>query len=76
MSQIATFHDLRGKSVFVTGGGSGIGAALKETLQRQCLKDTIAPEDIVDAALFLASDTSRMMTGQAIVVDGGIDVTG
>ncbi len=24
----ATFHDLAGASVFITGGGSGIGAAL------------------------------------------------
>ena len=50
--------------------------ALEETLRRQCLKETIAPEDIVGAALFLASDASRMMTGQAIVVDGGIAATG
>ena len=26
----ATYHDLAGKSVFITGGGSGIGAALSE----------------------------------------------
>lgn len=50
--------------------------ALAAHLERQCLKDHLEPRDIVDAALFLASDASRMMTGQAMVVDGGVVVTG
>jgi NAD(P)-dependent dehydrogenase (short-subunit alcohol dehydrogenase family) len=50
--------------------------ALKAHLARQCLKDTLAPEDIVGATLFLASESSKMMTGQAMVVDGGVVVTG
>ncbi|UWQ18789.1 SDR family NAD(P)-dependent oxidoreductase [Jannaschia sp. M317] len=50
--------------------------SLAAHLERQCLKDTIAPEDIVNPTLFLASDASRMMTGQAMVVDGGVVVTG
>ncbi|MGJ8526947.1 SDR family NAD(P)-dependent oxidoreductase [Maritalea sp.] len=45
-------------------------------LERQCLKEHLEPDDIVDATLFLASKTSRMMTGQAMVVDGGVVVTG
>ncbi|MEO0487498.1 MAG: SDR family oxidoreductase [Pseudomonadota bacterium] len=45
-------------------------------LERQCLKDTLAPEDIVGGTLFLASDASKMMTGQALVIDGGVVVTG
>lgn len=45
-------------------------------LERQCLKTHLAPQDIVDAVLFLASKTSRMMTGQCMVVDGGVVTTG
>ncbi len=41
-------------------------------LERQCLSDALAPDDIVDAVLFLASGASRMMTGQMMVVDGGV----
>jgi len=50
--------------------------ALADHLDRQCLKTHLQPQDIVDAALFLASQSSRMMTGQALVVDGGVAVTG
>ncbi len=50
--------------------------ALEDHLSRQCLKDTLAPDDIVGPTLFLASDASKMMTGQAMVVDGGVVVTG
>lgn len=50
--------------------------ALAAHIDRQCLKDTLAPEDIVGTVLFLTSDASRMMTGQTIVVDGGVVVTG
>lgn len=49
---------------------------LKDHLSRQCLKETLKPEDIVYSTLFLASNVSRMMTGQALVVDGGVVVTG
>lgn len=45
-------------------------------MERQCLKEHLEPRDIVGATLFLASDASRMMTGQAMVVDGGVVVTG
>ena len=50
--------------------------SLADFLERQCLKEHLAPEDIVDAVLFLSSKASRMMTGQALVVDGGVVVTG
>lgn len=45
-------------------------------LERQCLKQHLQPEDMVGSTLFLASDASKMMTGQAIVVDGGVVFTG
>jgi NAD(P)-dependent dehydrogenase (short-subunit alcohol dehydrogenase family) len=45
-------------------------------LDRQCLKTHLEPQDIVDAVLFLAANTSRMMTGQCMVVDGGVVTTG
>jgi len=49
---------------------------LKKHLARQCLPDLLQPKDIVDTTLFLASQSSRMLTGQAVVVDGGVVVTG
>jgi NAD(P)-dependent dehydrogenase (short-subunit alcohol dehydrogenase family) len=58
------------KAMWVTPEG------LEAHLARQCLKDALAPEDVVGATLFLASDVSRMMTGQALVVDGGVVTTG
>jgi galactose dehydrogenase len=58
------------KDLWVTP--EGLGAHL----ERQCLKDPLQPEDIVGGVLFLASDLSRMMTGQALVIDGGVVVTG
>ncbi|CAN5697285.1 SDR family oxidoreductase [soil metagenome] len=51
-------------------------ADLAAHLARQCLKQHLAPEDIVGGTLFLASDAARMMTGQALVIDGGVVVTG
>lgn len=45
-------------------------------LDRQCLKEHLMPLDMVEPVLFLASNASRMMTGQCIAVDGGVVVSG
>lgn len=45
-------------------------------LARQCIPDELVESDIVGGVLFLASSASRMMTGQAMVIDGGVVVTG
>lgn len=50
--------------------------ALAAHIGRQCLKEPIQPQDMIDPTLFLASSASRMMTGQALVIDGGVVVTG
>ena len=49
---------------------------LQAHVDRQCLKDTMEPEDILGGVLFLASNASRMMTGQSLVIDAGVVVTG
>ncbi|MCV6548628.1 MAG: SDR family oxidoreductase [Cohaesibacter sp.] len=50
--------------------------ALAEHMQRQSLKEHLQPQDIVESTLFLASKASKMMTGQAMIVDGGVVVSG
>ncbi|MDG4647162.1 SDR family NAD(P)-dependent oxidoreductase [Roseibacterium sp. SDUM158017] len=49
---------------------------LEEHMKRMCLKEHLKPQDITGGTLFLASGASRMMTGQALVIDGGVVVTG
>ena len=52
MGRACTFHDLAGKSVFITGGGSGIGAALTEGFLEQGAR----------VAFVQRSDASRFVT--------------
>ena len=43
---------------------------------QQCLKRNGQPEDLVGPLLFLVSDQSRFVTGQVLVVDGGVHMLG
>jgi len=40
------------------------------------LKRALAPEDLTGTAVFLASEDSDLMTGQVLVVDGGMIMLG
>ncbi len=46
--------------------------AIEAMTAKQCLKRALMPEDIVGPCLFLASDASRGMTAQSMIIDGGV----
>jgi 3-oxoacyl-[acyl-carrier protein] reductase len=47
-------------------------AQAREIVARQAIHQRLRPDDIVGAAVFLASPEARMITGQTVVVDGGL----
>ena len=50
-------------------------AAFEQFLERRCpLRREQAPEDIGNAVVFLVSEAARNITGQALNVDGGIEM--
>ncbi len=53
------------KELWVTPEG------LANHLSRQSIPDPIQPDDVTGAVLFLASASSRMMTSQTLILDGG-----
>lgn len=49
--------------------------AEREFLEQQCLKFRLSETDVARAALFLASDEARGITGQNLIVDAGLAQT-
>jgi NAD(P)-dependent dehydrogenase (short-subunit alcohol dehydrogenase family) len=49
---------------------------LAEFLKKQAIPQEIDPSDMVGPTLFLASDASRMVTGQVLAVDAGVVALG
>ena len=77
--------DLEGKVALVTGAGSGVGKATALGLAFQAAKSAFEskallgrvckPEDVRDAILGFI-EGSDMVTGQVLVVDGGLGIAG
>jgi NAD(P)-dependent dehydrogenase (short-subunit alcohol dehydrogenase family) len=60
---------------FYTDMSSGVPASLREQLIRKTPAGRWGdPDDLVGAAIFLASDASRYVTGSTVTVDGGYSV--
>jgi NAD(P)-dependent dehydrogenase (short-subunit alcohol dehydrogenase family) len=47
----------------------------RQFLEQQCLKFRLSENDVARAALFLASDEARGITGQNLIVDAGLAQT-
>jgi NAD(P)-dependent dehydrogenase (short-subunit alcohol dehydrogenase family) len=57
----------------ITGLSAHLTAEQRQTVAQMCpLKRIAQPEEIAPVALFLASNMSSYMTGEAVVVDGGL----
>jgi len=75
VTEVSVSPDLRNASVYVVEMGGGDVKALLEQRQKRIPIGFMGDgRDTANAALFLASDEARFVTGTEIVVDGGMTV--
>ncbi|BEM57503.1 short-chain dehydrogenase [Serratia marcescens] len=74
-------HGIRVNALLPGGTGTAMGRqmsntpeALAQVAQLHALKRLAMPEEIAQAALYLASDASSFVTGTAMLVDGGVSI--
>ena len=66
------FFDFSGKTTLVTGAGSGIGRATSEYFHRCGANVVLADLKVASVAAFLCSDAASFVTGETIIVAGGL----
>jgi NAD(P)-dependent dehydrogenase (short-subunit alcohol dehydrogenase family) len=71
---IATPIFARGLGLATQVADQTVGAVSEAAKNAQPIPRAGLPEDIAEAALYLASDAARFVSGHALVVDGGITV--
>jgi NAD(P)-dependent dehydrogenase (short-subunit alcohol dehydrogenase family) len=60
----------------LSAGGPDISTAEREFVTKQPWPEAGAADDVAGAALFLASDDAAFVTGESLVVDGGLLASG
>ena len=63
-------------STLAARGIGGFTSMLQHVREKSPLRSNVEPEDVGDAALFLASDLAKRITGEVIHIDSGYHIMG